>query len=94
MEQKEYERIARLETQIESMAESVGRIETKLDAYTTNFMPRAEAELRFQNAEKETSEVKKTVDNIDNNRRATVALVISVVSVVTGIIFSLLTYAN
>ena len=94
MEQKEYERIARLETQIEGMAESVGRIESKLDAYTANFMPRAEAELRFQNVEKEIAEVKAGIDKNDGNRRSNIALIISVVSVVTGVIFSLLNYVN
>ncbi|KYC67160.1 hypothetical protein [Heyndrickxia coagulans] len=94
MEQKEYERIARLETQIENMAESVGRIESKLDAYTANFIPRAEAEMRFQNVEKEITEVKAEMDKNDGKRRSNLALIVSVVFGVIGVVFSLLNYVT
>lgn len=87
MEKKEYERITRLETQIEGMSESVGRIETKLDAYTANFLPRSEADLRFKNIEKE-------IDQTKNNRKANAALVVSITGVAVGFIFSLLNYVN
>lgn len=87
MEQKEFERITRLETQIESLSDGVNRIETKLDAYTANFLPRSEAELRFKNIEKE-------IDQTKNNRKSNAALVVSIASVAVGFIFSLLNYVN
>lgn len=87
MEQKEYERITRLETQIENMAESVSRIETKLDAYTSNFLPRSEAEIRFLNVEKEIKEVKA-------NRKSNAALIVSVASVAVVFIFNLINLIN
>ena len=43
MEQKDYERIATLETQLETLSKGLERIETKLDAYSTNFITRLEA---------------------------------------------------
>ena len=58
MEQKDYERIAKLETQLESVTEGLKRIENKLDAYTANFITRSEAEIRFKNVEKELIELK------------------------------------
>lgn len=92
MEQKEYERIARLETQLEGMVEGMGRIEAKLDAYAANFIPRTEAELRFQSAEKEIADIKADIDKNDGKRRSNIALIISVVFGVIGVVFSLLNY--
>lgn len=87
MDQKEYERIARLEAQVESVLESNTRIETKLDAYSANFLPRNEAEVRFQSIEKEFEEVK-------SNRKSNAALAVSIASIVVGFIFSLLNYVS
>lgn len=87
MEQKDFERITRLETQIESLSDGVNRIETKLDAYTANFMPRTEAEIRFQNIEKDLNEVK-------SNRKSNAALVVSIASVAVVFIFNLINAIN
>lgn len=87
MEQKEYERIARLEAQVESVLESNQRIETKLDAYTANFMPRSEAEIRFQNIENDVKEVK-------TNRKSNAALIVSIASVAVVFIFNIISLFN
>jgi len=87
MEQKDFERITRLETQIESLSDGVNRIETKLDAYTANFMPRTEAEIRFQNIEKDLNEVK-------SNRKSNAALIVSIASVAVVFIFNLINAIN
>lgn len=87
MEQKEHERIARLEAQVESVLESNQRIETKLDAYTANFMPRSEAEIRFQNIENDVKEVK-------TNRKSNAALIVSIASVAVVFIFNLINTIN
>lgn len=87
MEQKDFERITRLETQLESLSDGVSRIETKLDAYTANFMPRTEAEIRFQNIEKDLNEVK-------SNRKSNAALIVSIASVAVVFIFNLINAIN
>jgi seryl-tRNA synthetase len=87
MDPKEFERIARLETHVENMAESVERIETKLDAYTANFLPRTEAEVRFEKVESEIKEVK-------NSRKANAALIVSIASVAVVFIFNLINVIN
>lgn len=70
LEQKEGERITALETQLLNLTKSIERIEIKLDAYSSNFIPRSEADLRFGQIEKEMSETK-------NNKRSNIALWIS-----------------
>jgi septal ring factor EnvC (AmiA/AmiB activator) len=85
LEQKDYERIAKLETQLESLTEGLKRIENKLDAYTANFITRTEADIRFRNIEKELTEVK------DDNR-ANRAFWVSVIALAVTFIFSLLNY--
>ncbi|MEK0286570.1 hypothetical protein [Caldifermentibacillus hisashii] len=87
MEQKDFERITRLETQLESLSDGVSRIETKLDAYTANFIPRTEAEIRFQNIEKDLNEVK-------SNRKSNAALIVSIASVAVVFIFNLINAIN
>lgn len=92
MEQKEYERITRLETQIENMAKGMGRIETKLDAYAADFISRHEADLRFQNLEEEIADIQAEMDKNDSKWRSNLALTISVVFGVIGVFFSLINY--
>lgn len=83
MEQKDYERITALETQLETLTKSVERIETKLDLLTSSFITRNEADIRFKNLEKELKEVKE-------NKRANSALLVSVASVAVTFIFALI----
>lgn len=85
MEQKDYERIAKLETQLESLTEGLKRIEKKLDTFTTNFITRSEAEIRFKNIEKELKEIKE-------DKRANRAFWVSVCALAVTFIFSLLNY--
>lgn len=85
MEQKDYERIAKLETQLESLTEGLKRIEKKLDEYTANFITRTEADIRFKNIEKELREVKE-------DKRANRAFWVSVSALAVTFIFSLLNY--
>ncbi|MCM3024625.1 hypothetical protein [Heyndrickxia ginsengihumi] len=83
MEQNE--RIATLETQLDSLAKALERIETKLDAYNANFLPRNEADFRFEKVEDEIKEIKQ-------NKRANLSLTVSVLAVTVTFIFALLNY--
>ncbi len=77
------ERIAKLETQLNSVVKGMERIETKLDAYSANFLPRSEADLRFKTLEDENKEIKQ-------NKRANLSLTVSVLSVTVTFIFGLI----
>lgn len=81
MEQNE--RIATLETQLDGLSKGLDRIESKLDAYSSNFLTRNEADIRFQNVDKELEEVK-------TNKRANNALVVSVFAVLVTIVFGVI----
>ncbi|WP_259545024.1 hypothetical protein MHI39_08280 [Heyndrickxia sp. FSL K6-6286] len=81
MEQNE--RIATLETRLDALSNSLERIESKLDAYSSNFMTKSEAEFRFQSIEKELNENK-------NNKRANSALLVSAIGIVATIVFALI----
>ena len=59
----------------------------KLDAYTASFMPRTEAEIRFNNVEQELKEVKA-------NRKSNAALIVSIASVAVVFIFNLIKFLN
>ena len=83
MEQNE--RIATLESQLESLSRSLERIETKLDAYSSNFLTRSEAQIRFENIDRDIREIKE-------NKRANMALVVSVAGVAVTFIFALVNY--
>jgi uncharacterized membrane protein YidH (DUF202 family) len=83
LEKKENERISVLETQLSALAKSVDRIETKLDLLTSTFITRNEANLRFENMEKEITEQKQ-------NKRANISLAVSVISVAVAFIFGLI----
>lgn len=81
MEQNE--RIATLETQLNSVVKGMERIETKLDAYSANFLPRSEADFKFGKVEDEIKEIKQ-------NKRANLSLTVSVLAVAVTFIFALI----
>jgi hypothetical protein len=85
LEQKDYERIATLETQLAALSKSLERIESKLDAYSTNFLTRNEAELRF-------GQIETRLDKQEKSRRDNLSLFVSVSALAVTFIFSLLNY--
>ncbi|WP_044736210.1 hypothetical protein [Geobacillus kaustophilus] len=85
MEQKDYERIATLETQLAALSKSLERIESKLDKWTANFLPRNEAELRF-------GQIEMRLDKQEKSRRDNISLFVSVCALAVTFIFSLLNY--
>ncbi|WP_044736118.1 hypothetical protein [Geobacillus kaustophilus] len=85
MEQKDYERIATLETQLAALSKSLERIENKLDQWTANFLPRNEAELRF-------GQIEERLDKQEKNKRENISLLISAIALGITFIFNLLNY--
>jgi hypothetical protein len=85
LEQKDYERIATLETQLAALSKSLERIESKLDAYSANFLTRNEAELRF-------GQIETRLDKQERNKRENISLFVSVIALAVTFLFSLLNY--
>jgi hypothetical protein len=92
LEQKDYERIATLETQLESLFKSLERIENKLDAYSANFLTRNESELRFGQIETRIEKIEERLDKQEKNRRDNISLFVSVCALAVTFVFSLLNY--
>ena len=92
MEQKDYERIATLETQLTALSKSLERIENKLDAYSANFLTRNEADLRFSQMETRLEQIEERLDKREKNKKDTISLLVSAAAVAVTFIFSLLNY--
>jgi chromosome segregation ATPase len=92
LEQKDYERIATLETQLAALSKSLERIEGKLDQWTTNFLTRNEAELRFNQIETRLEQFENRLDKQERNKKDNISLFVSVSALAVTFIFSLLNY--
>jgi DNA repair exonuclease SbcCD ATPase subunit len=92
LEQKDYERIATLETQLAVLSKSLERIENKLDAYSANFLTRNEAELRFGQIETRLEQIEERLNKQERNKKDTISLLVSAAAVAVTFIFSLLNY--
>jgi hypothetical protein len=92
LEQKDYERIATLETQLASLFKSLERIENKLDSFSANFLTRNEAELRFGQIVARFEQIETRLDKQEKNKKDTISLLVSAAAVAVTFIFSLLNY--
>jgi hypothetical protein len=92
LEQKDYERIATLETQLASLFKSLERIENKLDSFSANFLTRNEAELRFGQMVERFEQIETRLDKQEKNKKDNISLFVSVSALAVTFIFSLLNY--
>lgn len=92
MEQKEYERIAKLEVQLQSMNEAVIRIESKLDYNQKNYMQRTEVEEMFKFRDREIRDLKLVQEKNDTNKKAHISMWISGLSLAVLLLFNILNF--
>lgn len=99
VEQKEYERIAKLEVKLESMNETMIRIEKNLERNHANQMTRNEVEKMFKLRDRdiedlrdEVEELKEATEKSASIKRANLALTVSVLMLVSSLVFSILNY--
>jgi outer membrane protein TolC len=92
LEQKDYERIATLEPQLAALSKSLERIESKLDAYSANFLTRNEADIRFGQIETRIGKNEERLDEQERNKKENISLFLSVCALAVTFIFSLLNY--
>ncbi|PGC94429.1 hypothetical protein COM37_35250, partial [Bacillus toyonensis] len=69
-EQKEYERITKLEVKIESMNETMMRIEKNLERNHSNYMVRTEVIEMFKLRDREIDDLKQEQEKNDANKKA------------------------
>ncbi|PGZ96933.1 hypothetical protein COE51_16310 [Bacillus pseudomycoides] len=94
MENKDYERLAILETKLNNITEQNTRIEQRLDDFLTNFLTRKEAEIMFQVRDEKIAEIKKDLEDNDNNKKANISMWLSGLGLVAMIFFSILSYVK
>lgn len=89
MENKDYERLAILET----IVNQTTRIE-QLDDFLTNFATRKEVEVTLEVRDEKIAEMKRDLDDNNNNKKANISMWISGIGLVAMILFSILSYVK
>ncbi|MBD8076495.1 hypothetical protein PDN49_11925 [Bacillus cereus] len=92
MDQREYERIAKLEVKLETMNATITRIEEKLDNNQKNYITRTEVDKMFKFRDREIKELKQAQEKNDNNKKAHISMWISGLSLAVLILFNILNY--
>ncbi|ANC77164.1 hypothetical protein ABE65_010270 [Fictibacillus phosphorivorans] len=92
MESKDLERLAKLETQLESMGQVMLRLEAKFDAWQTNFLTRVEADEMFRSRDKEIQNVREDLKEAKLDKRSNFALVPAYISLGVSIVIGLVMY--
>ncbi|PDY77521.1 hypothetical protein COA08_29010 [Bacillus cereus] len=92
MEQKEYERIAKLEVQLQSMNETLIRIEEKLDYNQKNYMQRSEVEEMFRFRDREIRDLKQAQEKLESDKKANISMWISGLSLAVLLLFYILNF--
>ncbi|EOV9528740.1 MULTISPECIES: hypothetical protein [Bacillus cereus group] len=92
MEQKEYERIAKLEVQLQAMNATVTRIEEKLDNNQKNYITRIEVEEMFKFRDREIRDLKIAQEKLESNKKANISMWISGLSLAVLLLFNILNF--
>lgn len=92
MEQKEYERITKLEVKIESMNETMMRIEKNLERNHSNYMVRTEVIEMFKLRDREIADLKQEQEKLDSNKKAHISMWISGLSLAVLLLFNILNF--
>ncbi|WP_399576630.1 hypothetical protein [Streptomyces sp. NPDC053079] len=92
VDQREYERIAKLEVQLQSMNAAVIRIEEKLDYNQKNYMQRTEIDEMFKFRDREIRDLKLAQEKLDSNKKAHISIWISGLSLAVLLLFNILNF--
>lgn len=92
VEQKEYERIAKLEVQLQAMNATVTRIEEKLDNNQKNYITRIEVEEMFKFRDREIRDLKIAQEKLESNKKANISMWISGLSLAALLLFNILNF--
>ncbi len=92
VEQKEYERIAKLEVQLQAMNATVTRIEEKLDNNQKNYITRIEVEEMFKFRDREIRDLKIAQEKLESNKKANISMWISGLSLAVLLLFNILNF--
>jgi len=103
MDQKDYERLAKMEAHVEQMNAVVIRMEAKLDTWSTNFLTRNEATEMFRSRDQDIQETGEEIKAIkaeiqtmkteqQNDKRASAAQVSSWIGVAVAVLALFVSY--
>ncbi|MDH2893987.1 hypothetical protein ACRS6K_14760 [Bacillus cytotoxicus] len=92
VDQKEYERIAKLEVQLQAMNATVIRIEEKLDNNQRNSITRIEVEEMFKFRDREIRDLKIAQEKLESNKKANISMWISGLSLAVLLLFNILNF--
>ncbi|MCU4786037.1 hypothetical protein V4W76_10760 [Bacillus thuringiensis] len=92
VEQKEYERIAKLEVHLQTMNAAVKRIEEKLDYNQKNYMQRTEIDEMFKFRDREIRDLKQAQEKLESNKKANISMWISGLSLAVLLLFNILNF--
>jgi hypothetical protein len=90
MEPKDLERLAKLETQLESMGQVMLRLEAKIDAWQTNFLTRTEADEMFRSRDKEIQSIKEELKETRNDKRNNFGIIPAYLSLGVSLIIGII----
>ncbi|WP_270607503.1 hypothetical protein [Bacillus mobilis] len=92
LDQKEYERITKLEVKLESMNETMMRIEKNLERNHSNYMVRTEVIEMFKLRDREIEDLKQEQEKNDANKKAHISIWISGLSLAVLLLFNILNF--
>lgn len=95
MDQKDYERLAKLETQLENLTTLVVELKAQISSFTQNFPTRLEVNEMFRSRDQDIQETREEIKTMrvemqtlkseqQNDKRASAAQVASWISIVVG----------
>ncbi|MGG2091223.1 hypothetical protein AB1283_25970 [Bacillus sp. S13(2024)] len=94
MENKDYERLAILETELKTIGKQTTRIEQRLDDFLANFATRKEVEVMFEVRDEKIVEIKKELEANANDKKANISIWISGIGLVAMVLFSILNFVK
>lgn len=91
-DKRENERLAIVETRLDSLIEGNMRIEKKLDFFSSNYITRKETDMMFETQDRQITEIKKRQETNDSNKRANLSLILVGFTFIVMLVFNILNY--
>lgn len=92
MEQKDYERLAKLEAQLENLTQLMIEMKAQLSSFTQNFPTRLEVNEMFRSRDQDIQETREEVKELRNDNKARSAQIAAWAGVVVAILALFISY--
>lgn len=91
MERQDYERISRIEAELENITKLLTKLDAKFDSLNTVFAPRSELNVMFSQRDEKIQNLQKEIEELKVEKRNNKALAPAWAGVVVGVISLLIT---